>query len=80
MVPTTTRPGFDFTRDLIVMLRLEGNFLRARQTTLGADDGSGVAVTLALAEDPTLDHAPLEVYSACYSRNSHFLCIAAFHR
>ncbi|KAH3743739.1 aminoacyl-histidine dipeptidase [Pelomyxa schiedti] len=60
MVPTTTRPGFDFTRDLIDMY-LEGNFLRARQTTLGADDGSGVAVTLALAEDPTLDHAPLEL-------------------
>ncbi|KAH3742502.1 aminoacyl-histidine dipeptidase [Pelomyxa schiedti] len=60
MVPTTNRPDFDFTRDLIEMY-VDEAFLRARQTTLGADDGSGVAIALALAEDPTLDHAPIEL-------------------
>jgi dipeptidase D len=48
----------DFTRDPIRLVR-EGNILHADGTTLGADDGSGVAVMLALlCEAPS--HPPLE--------------------
>jgi dipeptidase D len=50
----------DFTRDPI-RLRREGDLLRATGTTLGADDGIGVAGGLALLADPTLVHGPLEL-------------------
>ena len=50
----------DFTRDPIQVFR-EGDFLRARGTTLGADDGIGVAAALAVLSDPALRHGPLEV-------------------
>jgi dipeptidase D len=42
--------------DLIV----KGNFLMANGTTLGADNGIAVATNLALMEDKTLEHGPLE--------------------
>lgn len=50
----------DFTKDPIELMR-EGNVLRANGTTLGADNGVGVAASLALAEDRTLVHGPLEL-------------------
>ncbi len=40
----------DFTKDPIELVR-EGNVLRANGTTLGADNGMGVAAALAVAED-----------------------------
>ena len=39
---------------------IEGDWLYANNTTLGADDGIGVAVILATLEDKTLQHGPLE--------------------
>lgn len=41
---------------------VEGNVLRADRTTLGADDGIGVAASLAVLElaDPAFVHGPLE--------------------
>ena len=39
---------------------LEGDFLTADRTTLGADDGIGVAAALALFQHPGLRHGPLE--------------------
>jgi len=41
-------------------LYVEDGWLRARGTTLGADDGTGVAYMLAILEDNTLKHPPLE--------------------
>lgn len=51
----------DFTRDPVTPI-IEGNILRADRTTLGADDGIGVAASMALLEetDPSFVHGPLE--------------------
>lgn len=51
---------FDFEKDGLD-LYVEGDFLRARGTTLGGDDGIALAYALALLEDSTLPHPPLEV-------------------
>jgi dipeptidase D len=50
----------DFTKDPIELVR-EGDVLRANGTTLGADNGVGVAAALAVAEDRSLEHGPLEM-------------------
>jgi dipeptidase D len=39
----------------------DGDWVAARDTTLGADNGIGVAGALAAAEDPALEHGPLEL-------------------
>ncbi len=49
----------DFERDPLV-LRRQGDFITATGTTLGADDGIGVAAGLALMEDVLVKHGPLE--------------------
>lgn len=52
----------DFGRDAIVP-RLDSEdpaWLRAAGTTLGADDGIGVAAALAALEDPSLDHGGID--------------------
>jgi len=49
----------DFEKDPIRLVR-EGDLLRADGTTLGGDDGFGVAVMLAVLDDGTLSHPPLE--------------------
>ena len=49
----------DFSRDPIILKR-KGNFITADGTTLGADNGLGVATALAIMEDKTLSHGPLE--------------------
>jgi dipeptidase D len=50
----------DFTKDPIELVR-DGDVVRANGTTLGADDGVGVAAALAVAEDLSLEHGPLEM-------------------
>lgn len=50
----------DFSTDPISLKR-EGDWLTAEGTTLGADDGIGVATALALATDKNLKHGPLEM-------------------
>ena len=42
-------------------LKTEGDWVTAEQTTLGADNGVGVAAALAVLEDDTLIHGPLEL-------------------
>ena len=49
----------DFTRDPIELVRRDG-VLMANGTTLGADNGIAVATNLAIMEDRTLEHGPLE--------------------
>lgn len=50
----------DFTKDPI-SLKVEGDFVTADGTTLGADDGIAVAMGLALLESKDIPHPPLEV-------------------
>ncbi len=49
----------DFTRDPI-QAYIDGEWVKARGTTLGADNGIGVAACLAILEDKSLTHGPLE--------------------
>jgi Xaa-His dipeptidase len=49
----------DFTKDPIDLI-VDGNYLRANKTTLGADNGIAVAMMLAIAENDKLQHGPLE--------------------
>ena len=50
----------DFFKDPI-QLRLEGDRLYAKQTTLGADNGIGVALSMAAGDGVYGDHPPLEL-------------------
>jgi dipeptidase D len=50
----------DFLRDPL-RLRRDGDRLMATGTTLGADNGIGVATALAVLADPEVRHGPLEV-------------------
>ena len=50
---------FDFEKDGI-QTYVDGEWLKAKGTTLGADDGIGMAMALALLDDPDLEHGPIE--------------------
>lgn len=50
---------FDFDRDAIRTV-IDGGWVRAEGTTLGADDGIGMAAALALLIDDSVAHGPLE--------------------
>lgn len=49
----------DFSKDPIKLI-VEGNILRADGTTLGADDGFGVAIMLAILDSEEISHMPIE--------------------
>lgn len=49
----------NFDTDPIVP-EIEGDWVIAKETTLGADDGIGVAIMLAILEDKTMQHGPIE--------------------
>lgn len=50
----------DFTKDAL-KLQIDGDFVSAQGTTLGGDDGIAVAYCLALLDDDSILHPPLEV-------------------
>ena len=50
---------FDFDRDAI-QTYVDGEWLRAKGTTLGADDGIGCAIELAILDSDDVEHGPLE--------------------
>ena len=50
----------DFTKDPIEII-IEGDRIRANKTSLGADNGIGVALCLFLLENKEIKHPPLEV-------------------
>lgn len=52
--------SFDFIKDSLELF-LEGDFLGAKGTTLGGDDGIAVAYCLALLDAKELAHPPLEI-------------------
>jgi dipeptidase D len=49
----------DFLKDRIKYYR-DGDWIKARGTTLGADDGIGIAAMLAVLSDKSIQHGPLE--------------------
>ena len=56
---------FDFEHDPI-QTYVDGDWLRAKGTTLGADDGIGVAMQMAILQDDTIEHGPLEcLFTVC---------------
>lgn len=52
--------SIDFQNDEIP-IEVEGDFVLSRKTTLGADNGIAVAMSLAILEDENIEHPPLEV-------------------
>ena len=52
--------AFDFEKDAI-QVRVVGDYVYATGTTLGSDNGIGVATAMAVAEDPKAVHGPLEL-------------------
>jgi len=50
---------FDFSKDPI-QLKITGDLLTANGTTLGADNGIGLAISLAILEDKKVRHGPIE--------------------
>jgi len=56
----TPETAIDFETDPIPAF-VEGEFIRTRGTTLGADNGIGVAAGMAAAIDPSCVHGPLEL-------------------
>ena len=50
----------DFTKDPIEAY-IDGDYVRARGTTLGADNGIGCALALGLVEDDSAEYGPLEL-------------------
>ena len=50
---------FDFSKDPL-QLKLKGDILTAVGTTLGADNGIGLAISLAILEDKNIKHGPIE--------------------
>ena len=60
MVPQKTPDSkHDFINDPITTI-VKGDWLYADDTTLGADNGLGVAAIMAIMEDESLQHGPLE--------------------
>lgn len=55
----TDDSNHDFEKDAL-KLYVEDGFLKAKDTTLGGDDGVGVAYMLSILESDTLAHPPLE--------------------
>ena len=55
----TTDRVIDFENDPIETY-IDGEWMKARGTTLGADDGIGVAIEMALLTDDSIEHGPIE--------------------
>lgn len=55
----TKDSNHDFTKDGLELF-VEDGFVKAKDTTLGGDDGIAAAMALAVLEDDSLEHPPLE--------------------
>ena len=51
----------DLGKDPLTPRIVDGKYLMATGTSLGADDGAGVATAFAILADKTIKHGPLEV-------------------
>ncbi|MBL8062987.1 MAG: aminoacyl-histidine dipeptidase [Anaerolineales bacterium] len=56
----TLESTHDFTKDPIQLIR-DGDWIRANGTTLGADNGIGIALMMSLVEDESVKHPRLEL-------------------
>ncbi len=56
----TPDSNHDFNKDPIQVI-INENFVRAEKTTLGADNGIGMAMILAVLIDPTVKHGPVDI-------------------
>ena len=65
---------FDFQKDAI-QTEIDGEWLTAKGTTLGADDGIGGAMELALLADDTVEHGPIE---CLFTRSEETSLVGAF--
>jgi dipeptidase D len=54
-----TNVDFDFQNDAI-QTYIDGEWMKAKGTTLGADDGMGVAMEMALLQSNEIEHGPIE--------------------
>ena len=54
-----TDVSFDFQKDAI-QTYVDGEWMKARGTTLGADDGIGVAMEMAVLQSSDIKHGPIE--------------------
>lgn len=59
MVCESNKKDFDFENTPITTI-IDGEWVHADGTTLGADNGIGVAASLAVMVDDTLEHGPIE--------------------
>ncbi len=50
---------FDFEKDHLDIF-VDGDFIKAKNTTLGADNGIGVAIIMAILADKEISHPPIE--------------------
>ena len=50
---------FDFHKD-VIQTYIDGDWLKAKGTTLGADDGIGCAIELAILASNDIEHGPIE--------------------
>ena len=61
MVPQKTKDSpHNFATDPLDVY-IDNDWVKARNTTLGADNGIGVAAAMAIIEDSTIEHGPIEV-------------------
>lgn len=60
----------DFKNDSLD-LYIEDGFLKAKDTTLGADNGIAIAMGLAILEDNSLQHPNLELLATVGRRKQH---------
>ena len=44
-----------------IEIEVDGDWVRAKGTTLGADNGIGLAAAMAFADDPEVTHGPIEI-------------------
>lgn len=61
---------FDFAKDPIDAV-IDGGWVRAEGTALGADNGIGVAAALAVLESKDIEHGPLEALFTVDEENCH---------
>ena len=61
MVPQKAKDSnHNFEQDPI-QTYIDGEWVKAKGTTLGSDNGMGVAAAMSIIEDTTLEHGPIEV-------------------
>lgn len=59
MVPQKTLPCAMISRKIRSTLYIDGDWVTARETTLGADNGMGAALAMAVLADNSLRHGPI---------------------